>query len=368
MNTNSSLTNAPEEISQTFKDLLATFIQEPFALSNGFEDLNFEEIGLILEEPFGDEQTLTDSYNSCKSTYCLMLIELELNGYEYLPVSFKEKTLKQLADQNIAPRVEVETSAPEKALEIVTERNLNLGNEETTNLNPILELAPPIPEETQEEPTNPANEYFELANFFANKQITPEIKISDRTMQRIMIQFAISGCEISGFNKLRDVLSSFWPNRIEAINHFIQTDSFKFTDSTNSIFERHEKQHGEWLYEGKFPRVATLHCLKYLSVIQSVERLHPSVFELGCFFYFFGALSNEIPSSINPIRDFAQLSSEQFIETAFRLFRLDRMKANANNFNHPLSEGQDQIVREEVSRIMCLLGEWPSEQQERAVA
>lgn len=351
MSINSTPTDVVEDLSQTSKELLGILIQEPFALNNGFEDLTLEEIGLILEEPFGDDSAIAESYNACKSTYCLLLIDLELQGYETLPKILRDKPLKHFSSLIIAP-----------------DKGSDFIKMDEANLNPVLEISPPPARDSQNETQNPSWEYFHLAELFENNQLDSEIKISPITKQRIAIQFAISGCEIATFNKVRDTLSSFWPRRIEAIQHFIRTESFKFTDSTNSTFENHENQYGAWLYDGKFPRVATLHCLKYLTVIQSVERLHPSVFELGCFFYFWGALGADVSAPANPFSEFTQLSQEQLIETAFRLFRLDRIKADSNNFNHKLSEGQDQVVREDIYRIMSLLGEWQGDQQERAVA
>jgi hypothetical protein len=351
MSINSTPTDVFEALSQTSKELLGILLQEPFAINNGFEDLTLEEIGLILEEPFGDGTAIVESYNACKSTYCLLLIELELNGHEILPEPLREKPLKHFGSLFIAP-----------------ESDFELVKEDDSNLNTVLEISPSQITNSQNEISDPSRDYFHLAELFSNNQLNKEIRISDTTKLRLAIQLAISGCEIATFNKIRDALTSFWPKRIEAIQPFIQAEAFKFTDSTNTTFESHEKQYGAWLYEGKFPRVATLHCLKYLTIIQSVDRLHPSVFELGCFFYFWGALSKDISTPSNPFLEFGQLSPEQLIETAFRLFRLDRIKANANNFNHPISEGQDQVVQEDIYQIMCLLGEWQEEQREQAVA
>lgn len=65
------------QLSATFRELLGKLFNDPFAIQSGFLELSFEEIGLILEEPLEDNSQLLETYQSCKSIYCLLLIELD---------------------------------------------------------------------------------------------------------------------------------------------------------------------------------------------------------------------------------------------------------------------------------------------------
>ena len=121
------------------------------------------------------------------------------------------------------------------------------------------------------------------------------------------------------------------------------------------MIQNHQNQFADWLYDAKFPELAALHCLRYLVLTPTIKELHPSVFELATFIYFWGALADLNTESLFHQSEGPQLSQDQMIEIAFRLFRLDRVKAYANNFNCELSSRHFRKTEEDTTRILALL-------------
>ncbi len=451
------------EFSQIFKELLGLLFEEPFALSNGFENLTLEEIGLILEEPFGENTELSGSYDSCKSTYCLMLLELELNEFTTLPSILSEKALKEIKSLAILPVIPLPLKIPElstilkpsespniseKVSELILNLNFDLESEPKTALNevspsfepeefhfitptepiskdseiissltldldrdlksspneplpkalPTMTLVEPISLESNDpnislktsndsavvqlihssESTSLSTplqdlgkDYFQIAEQFKSSLNAPEKVFSQEACHRAIIQFSIGACEIEIFNKVRVNLASIWSDRYERIQNLLQQDSFKFKENISQAFESHEKQFNQWLYDGYFPKLAALHCLKYLTLTQSVDHLHPSVFELGTLFYFWNAVSNideENLQTSSPFEALKEFSQEQVIEIAFRLFRLDRLKANSGNFNRSLPNRNLELAQEDTLRIMDLINNPSVNKDSREVA
>ncbi|MSP18082.1 MAG: hypothetical protein EXR74_00780 [Bdellovibrionales bacterium] len=445
------------EFSYVFRELLGCLFNEPFSLNNNFKDLSFEDVGLVLEESFGGTENLSESYESCKSTYCLMLIELDLNGYSDLPKILRENPINDIAhlaiwpsvnksplplDLPIGPPLELKMNAPlslisevpleeiiaeqmmistdifeaaptfellpatpdnlneisddiESAIKSVIIANSDLDNRPTpsshltSEINPtekfsgldsevipiLQELNPVTAFKTSTETpidsdymTTLGQDYFKLADLFKLNLNTNSIPISPSTSERAAIQFLVVACELEIFKTLRENLIALWPEREIKIQGLLKVDTFKFNDEISQVIQNHQNRFADWLYDAKFPELAALHCLRYLVLTPTIDELHPSVFELATFIYFWSALADPNTESLCHQSEGPQLSQDQMIEIAFRLFRLDRIKANANNFNYELSNQHFQQTQEDTTRILELLNENSMVTLEREVA
>jgi hypothetical protein len=346
-------------LSPTFRELLGRLFNEPFAIQSGFLELTFEEIGLILEEPLEESSQLLEAYNSCKSTYCLLLVELDLCGYTSLPKEISERPLKDFSCW-------VETSEPveplsvgeTKAQEIIDELNLEIDEQPVTNLNPISEIsAPQFEVETSLQ--NPAeildlsSAFKNIAYFLKKEKDSTVLNTSHEAAQRTAIHCLICASEAKLFTLLKEPISRIWPSRLKKIESLLIQGQFKFNEITNAKIDSDEKEFKSFLFDEKFPRLAALHCLKYLTLTQTIESLHPSVFELATFLYFWGPqIFAHRATSQEPTE--TKLAVVNTTELAFRLCRLDRIKAHANNFNRPLTESYLDQVIEDVEKLLTL--------------
>ncbi|MBM4317284.1 MAG: hypothetical protein FJ116_07365 [Deltaproteobacteria bacterium] len=395
------------QLSATFRELLGKLFNDPFAIQSGFLELSFEEIGLILEEPLEDNSQLLETYQSCKSIYCLLLIELDLCGYTSLPKELSERPLKDLFCLLETPKpVEPISVGETKAQEIIKDLNLEIDEQSVTNLNPLLEtisslsLDEALPVESTPEPSetlvvenasslansspeleiiastsseensvphfeaetkfqNPgdildlSSAYKNIAYFLKDKRDSRVLNTSNEAAQRVAIHCLICASEAKVFNLLKEPLSQIWPTRQQKIETLLIQGQFKFNEITNAKIDSDEKEFSSFLFEGKFPRLAALHCLKYLTLTQTLECLHPSVFELAAFLYFWGPqILGAGPLSLEATNP--KLNGLNTTELAFRLFRLDRIKAHSNNFNRPLTESYLEQVIDDVEELVTL--------------
>jgi len=384
MDSTLNTTNPQYAFSEPFRELLGFLFREPFAINNRLHELNFEEIGLILEEPFGGDEQLSESYNSCKSTYCLMLLELELQGLSSLPQNLTSIPLKDLSEFAIftetdfagTPPIEADTKnslQSDKVHQLISELELDLDSEPKTALNDvsqILSASPPeaeaiavIPTESFDTILSPlANEYLSLSLLFKNNLHNEENTPKQEANMRAIAHFKIGALEIELFNKIRTDIEHIWHNRVERIHSFLQSDSFRFNDNQEKEFQVIEQQFSAVLYDERFPRLAALHCLKYLSLVQSVDALQPTVFEIGALIYFWGT---QDPC---PFDQFNFLTAQQRLEIALRLFRLDRLKAIGTNFNKSFSQEQLSQIEDDINEIFNFLNFKRSENVELKVA
>lgn len=340
--------NKSVAVSDNFQELLRNLVGEPFSVSNGFLDLTLEEIGLILEEPIDETSQLIEIHNSCKSTFCLLLIELELCGYETIPAHLLEHPLKTLCEIVDGTDSTTQKISELKASQIIEERKIILDEEENTRLNPILEIVPP--QQTVKE-TNLESDFTEMARWFIN-QTSPsaEWPVSTEACQRSAIHFLLAASDISIFQKMKHGIHEMWPTRAQSIQSLLNPNEFKFNENILSKIALDEKSNSELLFDGKFPKLAALHCLKYLTLSNSLESLHFSTFELGILIYFWGTqlpLWDGEASHANSLK----LSEDQAIQIAFRLFKLDRIKANADNFNRLFVENYFQSALNDTQSI-----------------
>lgn len=430
------LMESTPEFSDVFRELLGCLFNEPFFLNNTFKDLSFEDVGLVLEESFGETENLNESYNACKSTYCLMLIELDLNGASDLPKILRENPMNDMVHLAIWPSVNespvvldlplvlpmeeliaeqvmistdilegspifeliAETSNPLSEISPNIESNIesdiesdssaviiansDLDNRPTPSsdltsevipkeefsfiapevissfaeLNPVtaLNISTETPKNS-DDMTTLGQDYFKLADLFKLNLKTHSIPISPSTSERATIQFLVAACELELFKTLREGLIALWPEREIKIQGLLKGDTFTFNDEISQVIQNHQNQFADWLYDAKFPELAALHCLRYLVLTPTIKELHPSVFELATFIYFWGALADLNTESLFHQSEGPQLSQDQMIEIAFRLFRLDRVKAYANNFNCELSSRHFRKTEEDTTRILALL-------------
>jgi hypothetical protein len=312
------------ELSSLFKDLVGELLLETFALTNGFDSLTFEEVGLILEEPFGKGEEASDVFDSCKSIYCLLLSELELNGLKDLPEILKEETLLTLHQL----------------------------------------WCPPQPSKPQRSERTLAGDYMHLAELFRSNLKTQSILISEETNLRVVAHFQIVAHEAKVFETIKPNLKLSWSQRKTFFESFFNERRTNFNETTLKIFESHEKQFGKWLFDEKFPKTAALHCLKYL-LGTSFERLHPTLFDLGAIFYF-GAAICEANPSLFPRNS---LSQEKWIEISFRYFRLNRTQDHLSNINSPVLKSDWDQVLEDTQQILSLMSQMQEPTpHERAVA
>ncbi|MFM8315056.1 MAG: hypothetical protein ACKOA8_12300 [Deltaproteobacteria bacterium] len=357
-----------EHFSTVTQELLENLAREPFAHQNKFQDLTIEEMGAILEHPIDESSPLVESYDSTKSTYCLLLLDLELNGHHSLPQIFKEAPLKDLTD---LPTESLQPNSPEnlsKVEEILKERNIDLEADPITALNSIpeviSELNTTLPKEapTASELSDSilVRDYRALTQLFFENLEQKTVPISVETANRVAIQFLITSCEVELFEKIKPVVELFWPNRQEKIKELLQVNQFKFNESVSSQINADEKEYAKFLFDNKFPRLATLHCLKYLTLTNSLDSLHPSVFELGTLFYFWSSnLLSVDPSTKQTI----SVTEAQWKQLAFRLFRMDRIKGVTTNFNRPLAPDFLTQARDDGYFVSQFLKEIVLEQQ-----
>ena len=351
-------------ISDNFKTILGFLTQEPYAVSSRFEDLNLEEIGMLLEEPIEESSQIFESYISCKSTFCLLLIELELCGHTSIPPQLIEKPLKDLSELAATPAPSKQRIEEIKLSQIIEERKINLEEEEVTRLTPTLEIvnAKPTPKETDLQ-----QEFDDLGHYFIGNTLNFPVSLSKETCDRSAIHFLVAASEISLFRRFKDGIVTLWPKRLESIQELLNPNEFKFNETTLTKIKADEESHTGLLVNNAFPRVATLHCLKYLTLTKNLESIHPTIFELGVLIYFWGAeiASKAIDNKQDNLFNFSQ---EQTIELAFRSFRLEKLKTSASNFSQPLVENQLKTVVEDIQAINCVLGKHPSFPLIKAVA
>lgn len=345
------------------RELIGSLMTEPFAKKNGFDELTLDEIGLILEEPLGVGDSYYEHYDSCKSTYCLLLAEFELQGLTDFPDELRDLTLKELEPKAIFPTASLnpkensEASSPisvlDKLSEIIHTLDIDLEKEPQTALHEIKASQLDLNHQTLElKFSNLENaktideEYLNLATALNEKAKNGDNPISREVASRATTYFHILACEIALFSKIKEELKSIWPELPKNIAIIVQNDSFKFTETSEKNIAADETNHSQWLYQKRFPRAAALHCLRYLTLTRSFETFHPTAFDLGSLIYFWGTLSD------CPFDFLSQLPREKRIEIAFRLFRLDRIKSLSQNFNRAMSTDQIGAASEDSKTIL----------------
>lgn len=354
-----SQTSTYPHLNETLQGLICNLMADPFSVSNGFGELTLEEIGFILEEPLSESSPLKETFDGCKSTYCLILIELELMGLSSIPNDLLEKPIKDFVVNHASP-----DTAHSKVTQIFSEHQPEIEREEVTNLNPRLELSS---SKDFNSITVLEKEYSELAFIFTQKSFPNNFSISKEAAQRTAIQFSIASCEISLFTGIRDSLKNFWPSRIDDIHKVLAEKEFKFNQSWIEKIANDEKSYSLFLFEETFPRLASLHCLKYLTLSKNLETLHPSTFELATLIYFWGPKIKFFNPNSGE-NDQLELQDEQTVPLAFRLYRLDRIKAISTNFNRPLTQSLYETGIADCSFIKDWLGDLHINSADKKVA
>lgn len=304
------------------EDLLRILISEPFAVEHGFADMNLDEVGLLLEnlqESFGK----TESFEKCKSTYCLLLLELDLLHRE-IPT----QALSEL----------VQVSVPEKI------------EEEFPILEPITPPFKPTREDTvwssfaAKAKAEPAKNFAALAEEL--KQWAPASMKVGETKRRLIAQSLCWAIEAELFRFLKPGLVDFWPVRNEPIHrHLNKTGSvFDLAPDLKTSLEGQSKEYGEWLYESRFPIQGLITSLRYLLSVPNLEKFNPAPLDLATLILLF---SKQLK--------FTGLQEEETTEFVFRLSRLQGLKAKVFSPHQEWKEADLHLLEEDVSACAELL-------------
>ncbi len=338
-------------LSDNFRELLGDLIADTFAINNGFHELTLDEIGLILEESLGIGSAYFDNYDTCKSIYCLLLSELELQGYSDFPDALRDLTLKELESHAVikssiaTSHTETAKTSPltvlDKLSEIIHHLDVDLEKEPKTALHNISEK----PSTNKSQSTGLSDEYLNISTKLNIESEKSDNPVTREALKRIMLHLQIVACEVSIFSRVKSELESMWPHLPAKISSLLEKDSFSFNKTAQDHIAEHEQKYSEWLHQGKFPRLAALHCLRYLTLTRNFECFHPSAFEIGIIFYFWGSSEND------NFKLLFGISEEKRIELAFRLLRSDKIKTTSQNFNRELTVEQLQMASEDTQAI-----------------
>lgn len=307
-------------------ELIEKLLREDFAEKNGFVNLNLESIGKILEETregFEHPNTLSpeflaemESYERCKSTYCLLLLQYELLNYQDLP----EQSLSQL--QNPVDSVPDFIADEENSMSEKTMLHIGISG-------PLVRV--------------PSNEgklgtYLSIAHLLSQARERKDIKISETHSIRIQGLCHLFDLESEVFRFFLPLLACFWPQKKAAILELLDGKShgFEFHPSLKSGLEILAKSHREWLAEEKFPLAACVNSLKYVFGVQQLEKFKPALLDVSILTLLFGRESEmgEVPI-INRLG--VPFSDAQAVEFAFRLTRLQKSKAKLSSISNEIA-------------------------------
>lgn len=344
------------------QDLIRSLLNETFAVEQGFNMLSLTEIGQLIEEArdqFENPDSLSEpflqkleSFERCKATYCLLLLELEMQNVSEIPqVSLGE--LLGSAPQ-IMPMLSIEDhdAMGEKTMIGMGIAKFETHAEKMEEDIPVMEpISPMLSHEVAPETeakSEIAKGFISLTQQLRELRQAPGGSIDSSSVDRTIAQTLCWTLEAELFGRIKETLNRFWLVRTDAISQLIQPSASKGVElvpALKNALEEQALQYSDWLYEARFPVQGIVTSLRYFLSVPNAETFSPAPLDLAGLLLFFGH-NETLGVSLHNHLGAQGLSTTQVMELAFRLTRVQRLKAKVlsphteweDNYFHQLEE------------------------------
>jgi len=330
-----------EEDFRMLNTLIENIEKEPFATQHNFSKITLDQIETVLEkyksrletdpqQAGGELRNFIDSYNRCKDTYCLLLLEIERLNLGNLSI----KRLSQIKMPKKAPRVETIIAPPRESKPAASPENV------------FFSLS-----------SRKAQEYIQFAAYLTVQKKRDSFPFSDDLLLQETVHAKYLALETEANVKIKSSLKNFWPKRKPAIQKFItkKDGSHSLSPNLKQALENLVSGHPQWLYNNRFPYTGLLNSLKYFFLKNEVGQFQPTLFEIGALLFFFGqdktweglALTNELQVS--------GLRGEEQSELLFRFSRVQQLKNTAFSGNDRVDNQALTSLGEDIERLLSLI-------------
>jgi hypothetical protein len=361
-----SLPNNRDPANAAIRDLIGELLQEPFAAANSLGTLSLKDAAKLFEgERFSEsgalDEGLAESFEKCRSVYCLLIMELENRG---------------ITEEEITSLQEWSSTAPTEVTEVHPPELPPLpGAKPPANK---LSKAPPLPKtgkprpepppakipETEDSHLNlsgPPKEYVRIAQYFQSWLEVTSPPFAAEYVERLIGQNLSFALESQCHRTLHAGLERFWGQRRAAIKALLAPDAdensqFALSPILRNDLDQLSERHRFWLGDKTFPYPVVLLALRYIFARPRAEDFTPSLTESAVLLLFFGnpgplgdwQLGNELGAH--------GLSVEETLELSFRLIHLQRVRNLLLIPTSPLPDAnQRKILSQELRRTLHLM-------------
>jgi hypothetical protein len=336
------------------RELIDRLLSESFAREHGLADRDLKEVAKLFEgeslSEEGSEAPHDESFERCRSTYCLLLMELETQG---------------LTEDAITPLKAWSSGAENPAADPKPHGVPPLPQAKAPPLPKPARRADPPPAKVPEgdepvvELSGPPKEYLRIAQYFQSWLGVSSAPFGSDYVERLIGQNLCFSLESQCHRTLRHALERFWGQRQTAIESLMTRSDEDVLDFEPAVLEALNKlaeQHRFWLGENRFPHSAVRHAMRYLFARPQADDFAPSLIEAGTLILFFGnpgaiggkQLGNELGAE--------GLGADDTIELAFRLIHLQRARNTLLIPTTPLPESsQRKALYQEIRRTLHLI-------------
>ena len=310
--TNTAKTNNPESLQ--LAELVRSLLEQPFAQQQMLAQASWDQVSALLEgiqlpDGMPHEPALLESFAECKSTYCLILMELEA------------RQMNPPADR------------------------------------PMPDWFPPanVPAKTKSiELSGATKDYWNIATLFADlSRGTPPFP--REYAERLQGQNLCFALEAECQKLFSPALENFWEVRQAAIQSVVaDTDTFALKKPLRNSLDEIAKIHADWLGDAKFPHTVVSLALRYVFARLGHQDYIPALSETGAFLLFFGGTGPIGAWESQNELQLSGISSSETIELCFRLFYTQRLRKRLLTVGQPVDAKFLQLVVANCKRALQL--------------
>lgn len=292
---------------------LATLVQEllvqPYAQTRNLAAASWEKVcalmegsGLTSSTPL--DEGLSDNFEKCRATYCLILMELEALGI---------------------------TPAPDQTMS-----SWFGATAETKEVN------------------GPTQDYWAVANYFAHLSES-ELPFPKEYAERLRGQNLSFAIEAECQRILLAQLPMFWNLRQEAIGQVAsEAEAFAIQKSLRKALDEMATKHAAWLGDKKFPYTVASLALRYVFARLSPQDFLPAPSEAATLILFFGHTGKLGDWQCCNELGLGGLDFLEVVELSFRLFHAQRLRKRFLSVGEAFDANALKAVIENSSRIIEL--------------
>lgn len=349
-------------------DLIGQLLSESFAIEQTFSQMNLQEIGELIEDKrdqFESPDALSDafiqkmeSFEKCKSTYCLILLELEFQNTTELPDQILCELLETLAPgPSIAINDEEDSMSEKTMIGLGISRSLPSHAEKLEEDFPILEpISPLLSHEPESTRSAYAQGFVDLAALLQEWQSSAMHNIQPSHFGRVIAQNLCWGLECELFTRIQTGLESLWEKRSEYITPLlVQTGrSIELIPELKTTIEEQASANPQWLFEARFPAQGMVTSLRYFMSVPDLAAFNPAPLDLAGLVLLFGH-GADLGFQFHNRLGLKGLAQEEVLELAFRLTRIQRLKAKVLSPHHEWDESHFHTIEEDINACESLV-------------
>ena len=333
--------------SKLVQEFIADLLGNALAERNGFTELTLEQIGVRLGDLGQDlidaAEGLTEheDFEKCKSSYCMILIELELGDQSDFPT----QTLAELAFPAEGPEDSDEPTGTDERMEA------QLFAPESQSEPTSLPVAP--------SPTGKSvgRELCKFGTPLLYTRRIENLRDSLGHLRKLTGQAFCFAVEAEGDHRIASSLNENWAECQSQIASLTQHTggNFELLPQLKDGLIAISQNCKSWLYEGNLPFGAFNNALRFLNSIREPGKMHFAPIEISALLLFFGQDGDLNGIELRNRLRVTGLSGDQIIELSFRLSRIQRFRALIVSVHSEFSEEQFKILEEDFYTVVPLL-------------